>query len=124
MVRAGAGHLALLERRSAAVGIKNENRGAGFAEQAVNRRRTGVAGGGAEHVDRLPAHGALVTVKVAQQLEREVFEREGGAVEELQYRGALVEFDDGRDVGVRERGVTLRDERAQGRRLDVGREVF
>ncbi len=121
--RAGAGHLALLERRGAAVGIEDEDGGAGLAEQAMNGGRAGVAGGGAEHVDRLTAHGALVAVEVAEELEGEVFEGERGAVEELEHVGLLVELHDGRDVGVGEGGVALVNERAQRLGRDVGGEA-
>ncbi len=124
VVCAGAGHLTLLERRGAAVGIKDENGGAGFAEQAVDGRRAGVAGGGAEDVDRLVADLALVLVQVAQQLEGEILECERRPVEELQHVGALVELDEWCDVRVGELGVRLGDDGAQRFLRDVRREVF
>jgi len=89
-----------LERRGAAVGIKDENGGAGFAKQTVDGGRAGVARSRAEDVDRLVADLALVLVQVAQQLEGEILERECGPVEELQHVGARVELDERCDVRV------------------------
>jgi hypothetical protein len=86
----GAGHLPLLQRRDAAVRIEDENRGAGLAQQAVDRRRPGVARRRAEDIDRLAPHPALVLVEIAQQLEGEILERQRGAVEELEHVRAFV----------------------------------
>ena len=90
----------------------------------MNRGRACVAGGGAKDVDRLPALRALVFVEIAEELEREIFEGERGPVEEFEDGRALVEFHDGRDVGVRERRVALLDDRAERVGRDVGREEF
>jgi len=100
IVRPGAGHLALLQRRHAAVRIQDEDLGAGAAEQAVDGGGAGVARGGAEHGERLVAGHALVLVEVAEELEGEVLEGERGPVEELEHPGLVVELAQRGDVGV------------------------
>ena len=82
---ARAGHLPLLEGRHPAVGIEDEDRDPRPSHEPVDRRRPGVAGGGAEDVDRLVPEGALARVEVSEELERHVLEREGWPVEELQH---------------------------------------
>ncbi len=117
--RAGARHLALLQRRHAPVGIQNENRGARATDEAVDRRGPGVAGGGAEDIDRLPAHLALVGVEIAQQLQREVLERERRPVPELEHVEPLGERPKRRDRGICETRVALGDQAPQFLRRDI-----
>ena len=120
--RTRAGHLALLERRDAAVGIEDKNRGAGLAEESVDRRGTGVARGGTEHVDRLAAHHALVRVEIAEELEREIFERERRSVKEFEDVEVFPERLQRRDRGIGERRVARVDDRPKGFSRNIRRE--
>lgn len=51
--------------------------------------------------------------EVSQKLQRHVFERERGAVEELEDELGIAEFRQGRDIGMPEGGVRPAHERAQ-----------
>ena len=88
----------------------------------MDRRGAGVAGGGAEHVDRLAAHHALVRVEIAEELEREIFERERRSVEEFEDVEVFSERLQRRDRGIGERRVALIDDRPEGCSRNIRRE--
>jgi len=121
--RTGACHLALLQRRGAAVRIKDEDGSAGLAKQAVDRRRAGVAGGGPKHVDGLVAQGALPGVEVAQQLQGKVLEGERRPMEQLQHEGLVIEPHKRRHLGSVEACVAGARKGAKLLHRDVRREV-
>ena len=78
----------------------------------------GVAGGGGDDVELAARLGQDVFEEVAEELERDVLEGEGGPVEEFEdVDGA--DLPDGRDFGVAERGVAAIDDSAQGVCRDV-----
>jgi hypothetical protein len=64
-----------------------------------------------------------VLVEIAEELQREILERERRPVEELEHVGALVELLERRDVGMLEGRVGTRDDLPQHGRPDVGRET-
>ena len=127
-----ARHLQLLHGRDAPRGMEDEDADALAAAQAVDGGGAGVAGGGDDDVELAAALAEDVLEEVAEELQREVLERERGAVEELQQvHGAGGA--DGRDLGAgpglvgggrdgAERRVGLADDRAKVVRRDVVRE--
>ena len=81
------GHLRLLHRRHAAVGIEYGDAGAGHVVEALHGRLAGVAGGGGEdHHVALHALGlGRRHDEPGQHAQRHVLEGAGGAVVQLQY---------------------------------------
>jgi hypothetical protein len=122
VVRPGAGHLALLQGGRPSFWIQDKNGGARFAEQTVDGRGTGVARGRAEHIDAFAPHPALVFVKIAEQLQRKVLERERGAVEQLQHKQPLLQTHQRSNVTMGERRVATVDHRPQRGLGYIGRE--
>ena len=63
-------------------------------------------------------------VEIAEELEREIFERERGTMKQFQHPSAFVELLKRRDFIVIESRVGLVHDRAQGLGRNVGREEF
>ena len=112
-VRVGdGGHLAFLERADAAVGEHDEDVDAGLSADAVDGGGAGVSAGGAEDVEPLSGLGEDVFEDVAEELEGDVLEGEGWAMEELGDE-EVSDLADGDDLGRVEGGVAGRDETAE-----------
>jgi hypothetical protein len=101
-------HLRLLDGADLAVRVHDEDGHILLAAQAVDGRRAGITTCRANDGQMLPVASGLALVladeevleQVAQELQRDILEREGGPVEELEqmYVLLLVERDGRRDV--------------------------
>ena len=89
------GHLQLLHRRDLLVRVQDEDVDVLLAAHPVDGGAAGVAGGGAEDVHVLARFGQQVLEQVAEELQGDVLEGEGRAVEELQDEHAVPVHDRG-----------------------------
>ena len=84
IIRTGAGHLTLLQRRNASIGIENKSFDPFLTEEAVNRSGAGIAGSRTEDRDGASGAGDLRLVEIAEELQGKILEGESRPVEELQ----------------------------------------
>jgi hypothetical protein len=113
------GHLRLLNRADLAMRVHDKHRHIFLPAQAIDGRRSCVSAGGADDGQVLPVPPDLAHVpahqevleQVAQKLQRDILERKGRAVEELQqmYVLLLVERHRRRDIFGAEGGIASSD---------------
>ena len=101
------GHLPALHVTHPSRGVKHHDVEVAATDARRDRRRTGVARGG--HHDRSPfaTAGELVVHQPADELERDVLERQGRAVPELLHPQVVVELDNRAHVVVIEGRVCV-----------------
>ncbi len=125
-------HLGALEGAHLAVRREHEDLDVVLAAHGVFGRRTGVAGGGAEDVDRLAALVEHVLEQVAEQLHGHVLEGQRRAVGQFLRVEAVFELGQRRDlrciaavagVAIDLGGVGLGDQRLEVGRRNVGDEL-
>ena len=109
-------HLPALHVAGATVGIQDDDVDVGAVLHAVDRRRTGVATGGTDDGHPPTLLGQHVVEQPADQLQRDVLERQGRAVEELLDEVPVVDLDERHDGGMGERRVRLPAQVAPARR--------
>ena len=117
-------HLGLLHGGHAAVGIKDNNSGAGYIVKALQSRLAGVSGGGSEdeHFVRNALHAPGLADEQGQQAQGHVFKCAGGTTEQLQHiaiphldqRGQFLRFKLAR-IATADKGIHIRIVRQQGR---------
>ena len=78
------GHLQFLDRGDLAVGVEDEDVDVLLAPHPVDGGAAGVARGGAEDVHVLAPLAQQVLEEVAEKLQGDILEGEGGAVEEFE----------------------------------------
>ncbi len=102
-------HLATLHVGDTAARVQHEDVERVAVAARLDGRRTGVAGGGADDRDPLAAPGQFVVEEPAHELQGDVLEGQGRPVEQFHQPEApvLVEWDEGRHVGMIEGGVGL-----------------
>ena len=92
VVRARAGHLALLQLGDAALRIEDEDLRALLPGETVDRRRAGVSRGCPEDVDRFPGPLDLFLEEAADELQAEILEGKARAVEQLEDKQVVGEL--------------------------------
>jgi hypothetical protein len=95
-------HLAALDLGHAACRVQHEDVDIGAPRDRIDRGRSGVAAGRADDGQAGVGAAQEPLEQQAQHLERDVLERQRGAVEQLQQPLVMVELDQGRDGRVRE----------------------
>ena len=106
------GHLAFLEWGDAALWVHDEDADALLAADARDGGGAGIAAGGGEDVEAALAFLEDFGEEAAEELEGDVLEGEGGAMEEFEDVD-VADVADGGDFWVGERGVGGGEERAQ-----------
>ena len=96
--RARAGHLPLLERSHAAIGIENENDDPVLPQASVNGRAARVPARRPQHRQPPSALCHLTFVEQPQQLQREILERQRRPVKQLQHERPRRDLHQGRDL--------------------------
>ena len=91
-------HLRALEGAHFAFGRHHKHVHTGFAAQGVFRRRTGVAAGGAENVQRFAFFGQHIFKGVAEKLHGDVFKRQRRAVRQGLNADTVLQGTHGSDV--------------------------
>jgi hypothetical protein len=112
-------HLAALDLRHPALGVEHEDVDLGAAGERVDRRRSGVAAGRPDYRQMHVARRQEALEQQAEQLQRDILERQGRAVEQLEQPVALVELDQRRDRGMGEAAIGLAAQRAQSGLIDA-----
>jgi len=92
--------------------VEDEDVDAALAAHPVDRRAAGVAGGGAEDIHVRAAFQQQVLEQVAEQLQGDILEGQGGAVEQFE-DVHLALFDHRGDLRVSEAGVGAVDQLLQ-----------
>ena len=113
-----SGHLELLDGAHLALGVKHEDGDILLAAQTVDGGRTGVTACGTNNGQVVPVPSLLALVlaheevlkKVAEELEGDILEGEGRAVEQLEKMYAALEVDERGNVGGAEGGVGAVDD--------------
>ena len=114
------GHLAPLDRGNAARRVEHEHVDLGPPGERVDRRRAGVARGRADHGQMRVAGAEEALEQQPEQLQRDILERQGRPVEQLEQPVARVELDQRRDRGVIEPAIGRLAQSAQlGRRQRI-----
>lgn len=100
-------HLRLLNRADLAFGMEDEDADILLPPQAIDSRRSRISTGGTNHSEVMPPSFRAVPIssqqkvfkKISKKLQSNIFERECGAMEELQKMKvqALVEGNEGRN---------------------------
>ncbi len=117
--RVDRGHLPPLNLTGAAIGIEDEDVGVAAVPHAVDRRRPGVARGCPDDRDVLVVSSQYVLEQPPDELQSDVFERQGRAVEQLLHEVVVADLDQRGDRGMGERAVGVDAHRRQVGRCDV-----
>ncbi len=118
-------HLPPLDLRDASLGMQHEDVEIAATPARLDGRRPGVAGRCPDDGDPRATARQHMLEQPAEELEGEVLEREGRAVEQLEQPGVVVELAQRGDVGGREPGIGLAGQPGERRvveevRLDEG----
>ena len=117
-------HLPFLEGADAALGVHDEDADAVLAADAGDGGGAGIAAGGGEDIEAAPAFLEDFGEEAAEELEGDVLEGEGGAMEEFEDVD-VADGADGGDFGMGERGVGGGEEGAEAFFGDVvGEEAY
>ncbi len=110
------GHLAALDIADPPLGVEHEDVDAFTPRHRVDRGRAGIAAGRADDGKVAVGAGQELLEQQAEQLERDILERERGAVEQFEQEMAVVELD--------ERSHRVMAEPAIGARAQFAQLVF
>ena len=111
--RGDRGHLAALHLADATVRVQERDVDAVAPDACLDRRRAGVARGGADDRHACIAVRKHVVEQAAEKLQRHVLERERRAVEQLLHEQAGVELDQWHDGGMAEAGIGVAAQRGE-----------
>ena len=106
-------HLATLDVAHPPLGVEHEDLDARAARQRVDRRRSGVAAGRSDYRQLIVPAGQETFEQQAEELQRDVLEGEGRAVEQLEQPVVRVELNERGHRGVAEPAVRPLAHRAQ-----------
>ena len=109
-----SGHLPPLHLGDAAIGMEDEDLRRGPVAEGLDRRRAGIARGGADDGDMLAALAQHMVVEPAEQLQRHILEGQRRPVEQLHQPGLAVELPQRRHRAMAEGGVAVADDAREG----------
>ena len=113
------GHLATLHLADAALRIQNHHRDVAARLHAVDRGRARIAARGTDHRDALAARCEHVVKESSDELQRDVFERQRRAVEQLEQPAVLPQFAQRRHERITERRIRFATQPLECRRVDL-----